>query len=82
MANDPAKLLGPLPARGPQREPIYRMIAVLMILDIVVGIGLIVYGQLVADSASIALAGLGLAVIGAVMFGFFRLLAARAGREP
>jgi hypothetical protein len=82
MANDPTKLLGSLPPPGPQREPIYRMISGLMILDVVVGIGLIVYGQLVANSDSIAYAGLGLAVLGAVMYGVFRFLAARAGRQP
>jgi hypothetical protein len=82
MADNWGRMLGPLPPGGPQREPIYRMISLLMIMDLVIGLALIVYGLAVADAPAIAWAGLGLAGIGALLFVFFRALAARAGRRP
>jgi hypothetical protein len=81
MVDNPGKAGGPLPPHAPLREPVYRMISLLMILDLVVGLALVVYGLAIVDAPSIAWAGLGLAGIGALLFLFFRALAARAGRQ-
>ena len=67
------------PRSGPEpaRDGIYRAIQWLLFLDVVLGLGLAVFGSAVLKADSIAVAGLGLAVIGLVLMVFFRVLAAR-----
>jgi hypothetical protein len=69
-----------MPGRTPaQRDGVYRLILALMLADIVVGVGLVLLGALVIDERALVIAGAGLALIGFVLFLFFRRLGARAG---
>jgi hypothetical protein len=61
----------------PARDGIYRAIQWLLFLDVVLGAGLAMVGAAVLEADSIAMVGLGLAVVGLVLMVFFRILAAR-----
>ena len=68
---------GPAPAR----DGIFRAIQWLLFLDVVLGLAIAVTGAALLEADSIALSGLGLAVIGLLLMVFFRFLAARETRE-
>lgn len=65
----------------PARDGIHRAIQWLLFLDIVLGLGLAIFGNVVLGAESVALAGLGLAVVGLVLMVFFRALAAREAKR-
>lgn len=67
----------PASAADPARDGVYRAIQWLLFLDIVLGLGLAVFGAVVLEVDSIAVVGLGLAVVGLLLMVFFRALAAR-----
>lgn len=58
-------------------EGIYRLILALFALDTVLGIGLLLVGELLIESREISIAGGGLALIGAGLFLFFLALGRR-----
>ena len=68
-------------AADPAREGVYRAIQWLLFLDVVLGLGLAVFGKVALEADSIAMAGLGLAVVGLVLMVFFRVLAAREAKR-
>lgn len=57
----------------PRREPGYFAVIILLVLDIVIGLGLAVFGEKVMEFRPIAVAGLGLAGIGLVILAYFVL---------
>jgi len=65
-------------APRPDRDAIYRLIQWVMLSDVLIGIVLMAVGAFILDARAMVIAGAGLAVIGAAMFFFFRLLARRA----
>jgi hypothetical protein len=71
--DDPARDAG----NASTGDGIYRAIQWLLFLDVVIGLGLAVVGQVVLQVDSIVYVGLGLAVVGLVLMLFFRVLAAR-----
>lgn len=82
MSTDPnhaRKSPRPAGAAGgnPASDGIYRAIQWLLFLDVVLGLGLAVVGSEVLEAASVAYAGVGLAVVGLLLMVFFRVLAGR-----
>jgi hypothetical protein len=67
----------PPPEGGPDREPIYRAIRWLMVADMALGAGLVVFGGEIFGTRSIRYAGAILAAIGAALF----LLLGRLARQ-
>ena len=67
--------------KQPAREPIYRTIRLLMLLDLVLGLFLLVVAGPLWGLPALQVAGLFLALIGGGLYLFFGRLAARAGRK-
>ena len=65
----------------PRREGIYRVIRLIALADVVIGLALVFFEEPVLGTANYRYAGLGLAVIGIVVFAFFTRLAALAARR-
>jgi hypothetical protein len=65
----------------PAREPIYRTIRVLMLLDLLLGVFLLVVAGPLLGLPSLQVAGFFLAIIGGGLYLFFGRLAARAARK-
>lgn len=68
-------------SRQPQREPIYRAIRLVAVLDVVIGLAIVFLGEPILGTADYRYVGLGLAAIGAIVFAFFTRLASLAGRR-
>jgi hypothetical protein len=69
----------PMPPLPPEREPIYRLIRVIMASDAVLGLLLIIFGPMLTGVASLRLLGAVLCLIGAGLYFFFGRLAGKAG---
>jgi hypothetical protein len=68
-----------MPPLPPEREPIYRLIRVIMASDTVLGLLLIIFGPMLTGVASLRLLGAVLCLIGAGLSFFFGRLAGKAG---
>lgn len=64
----------------PGKSGIYRVIRLVAAADFLVGLAFLILGPLMLGTNDYLYLGLGLAVIGAFIFVFFTLLAARARR--
>ena len=64
----------------PEKSGIYRVIRLVAAVDFLVGLGFLILGPSLLGTNDYFYLGLGLAVIGAFVFIFFTLLAARAHR--
>ena len=62
----------------PGKSGIYRVIRLVAAVDFLVGLGFLILGPLMLGTNDYLYLGLGLAVIGAFIFVFFTVLAARA----
>ena len=67
--------------KPPTREPIYRTIRLLMLLDLVLGLFLLVVAGPLLGLPTLQVAGFFLALIGGGLYWFFGRLAARAARK-
>lgn len=65
-------------APPPSRDSVYRMIQWVMLSDVLIGMVLIAVGAFVMDEPAFAVVGVGLAIIGFVLFFVFRALARKA----
>ena len=65
----------------PGKDGIYRFIRVVAVLDFLVGLGFLFLGPSLLGTNDFFYLGLGLAVVGAFIFIFFTVLAARARRS-
>jgi drug/metabolite transporter (DMT)-like permease len=65
----------------PQKSGIYRLIRIVAALDFLGGVAFIIFGPSLLGTNDFFNLGLGLAIIGAFIFAFFTLLAARASRR-
>ena len=66
--------------REPRADPIYRLIRLLMLVDLAAGIGLALAGVALGQPA-LAMTGIGLAAVGLCLWLFFGRLARRAARS-
>jgi len=64
----------------PKREPLYFVVLILLIADIVFGLGLAVFAEKVIDFRPMAVVGLGLAGLGLGILAYFVLFG--SGRAP
>ena len=64
----------------PEKSGIYRLIRLVAAADFLIGLGFLILGPSLLGTNDYFFLGLGLAVIGALVFVFFTLLAARARR--
>ena len=71
----------PEAAEAPTRDPMYRAVVTLLIADIVVGLGLAIFGAMVLDTQPIAIVGLGMAVLGIAILAFYIAIGAKADRR-
>lgn len=69
------------PPTPPTREPVYRIIRLLMLFDLLLGLVLLVVAGPLWGLPSLQVAGLFLALIGGGLYLFFGRLAARAARR-
>ena len=67
--------------KPPAREPIYRTIRLVMLLDLVLGLFLLVVAGPLWGLPALQVAGFFLALIGGGLYWFFGRLAARAARK-
>ncbi|MHA1599346.1 MAG: hypothetical protein ACTSW2_00855 [Alphaproteobacteria bacterium] len=76
----------PLPGPALPNEGIYRLILLLMVAAIVCGAILAIAGETVAQNQALSRLGTGMALIGGVIYAFFRWLgireASRHTRQP
>lgn len=63
---------------NPRRDGVYRAIRLLMAIDVALGLALAALGAFLLEVRAIAIAGLGLAAVGAALFLFFAALGRRA----
>jgi len=78
-AAEPAPKSKPVP-RKPPREPLYFVVVILLIADIVLGLGIAVFAEKVIDFRPMAMGGLGLAGLGLGILAYFVLFG--SGRPP
>jgi hypothetical protein len=78
-AAPPARTRPPKPRQQP-REPLYFVVIILLIADIVFGLGLAVFAERVIDFRPMAVVGLGLAGLGLGILAYFVLFG--SGRPP
>jgi hypothetical protein len=70
----PERQPAPKPARAkPTREPLYFVVILLLIADIVLGLGIAVFAEKVMDFRPMAVGGLGLAGLGLGILAYFVL---------
>ena len=65
------------PPSDPQRDGIYRTILWVLVIDVVFGVLLTIAGQTVFNSPTLSRVGFGLALLGALLYAFFRWLGVR-----
>jgi len=65
----------------PQKSGIYRMIRLIAVVDFLVGLAFIFLAPPLLGTSDYFGLGLGLAIVGAVVFAFFTYLAAQASRR-
>jgi hypothetical protein len=81
IANRPvAALVSPMSQSDPQKSGIYRIIRLVAAIDFLVGLGFLILGPTVLGTNDYLYLGLALAVIGAFVFIFFTVMAARAAK--
>ena len=68
-----------MPPVPPEREPIYRLIRVVVASDTILGLLLIIFGPMLTGVAGLRLLGAALCLIGASLYFFFGRLAANTG---
>ena len=73
--SDPA----PTKATGSRREPLHFVVVVLLIADIVFGLGLAVFAEKVLEFRPMAIMGCGLAALGLGVLAYFVLLGGGRG---
>jgi len=66
-----------MPQDPPEREPIYRLIRIIMASDAILGLLLIIFGPMLTGVAGLRLLGAALCLIGAGLYVFFGRLAAK-----
>jgi hypothetical protein len=71
----------PTPRRPPQREPLYFVVILLLIADIVFGLGLAVFAEKVIAFRPMAVVGLGLAGLGLGILAYFVLFGSGRPRQ-
>ena len=67
--------------RDPEKSGIYRVIRLVAAADFLIGLGFLILGPTLLGTNDYVYLGLGLALIGAFIFVFFTVLAARARRN-
>jgi hypothetical protein len=67
-----------MPQDPPEREPIYRLIRIVMASDAILGLLLTIFGPMLIGVAGLRLLGAVLCLIGAGLYFFFGRLAAKA----
>ena len=73
----------PNPSADPTRDPIYRTIRRLMLIDILLGLFLLLFGGPVFGLQALTIIGAGMALIGVALYVFFGRLAESAwSRAP
>jgi hypothetical protein len=65
----------------PRKSGIYRIIRLVAAVDFLAGLGFLILGPALLGTNDYAYLGLGLAVIGAIVFIFFTVMAAKAARR-
>ena len=65
----------------PGKSGIYRIIRLVAAIDFLVGLAFLILGPTLLGTNDYVYLGLGLAVIGAFVFIFFTVMAAKAGRR-
>ena len=65
----------------PQKSGIYRIIRLVAAVDFLAGLGFLILGPGLLGTNDYVYLGLGLAVIGAIVFIFFTVMAAKAARR-
>jgi hypothetical protein len=70
-----------MPQDPSEREPIYRIIRMVMVSDVVLGLLLMIFGPMLTGVAGLRLLGAALCLIGAGLYLFFERLAAKARRR-
>jgi hypothetical protein len=70
-----------MPQDPSEREPIYRIIRMVMVSDVVLGLLLMIFGPMLTGVAGLRLLGAALCLIGAGLYLFFGRLAAKARRR-
>jgi hypothetical protein len=68
-------------APGSQREPLHFVVVVLLIADIVFGLGLAVFAEKVLEFRPMAIMGCGLAALGLGVLAYFVLFGGGKGRR-
>jgi len=76
----PAPVAPALPTPRPKREPLYFTVIVLLVADIVLGLGIAVFAEKVIDFRPMAVGGLGLAGLGLGILAYFVLFG--SGKAP
>ena len=70
-----------MPTDPLDREPIYRVIRIVMASDVILGLLLMIFGPMLTGVAGLRLLGAGLCLIGAALYLFFGRLATKARRR-
>jgi len=70
----------PMPQDTPDREPIYRIIRLILAGDVVLGLLLMIFGPMLTGVSGLGFLGAALCLIGAGLYLFFGRLAAKARR--
>ena len=70
-----------MPVPDPRRNSVYRMIRLVMLIDLVAGLALVAAGGLILREPPVMTAGAGLAAVGLVLFLVFGRLARRAAER-
>lgn len=70
-----------MPTDPLDREPIYRVIRIVMASDVILGLLLMIFGPMLTGVAGLRLLGAGLCLVGAGLYLFFGRLATSARRR-
>ena len=69
------------PTSHPERDGIYRIILWVLVADVILGAVLTIAGETVLGNPVLSRVGFGMAIIGAVLYFFFRWLGAREAKR-
>ena len=71
----------PDPRSNPGRDGIYRTILWVLVIDVMIGAVLTITGESLFGSPALSQVGFGLAIVGAVLYFFFRWLGAKQAKR-
>lgn len=75
------KPAGDAAAGQPTRDPMYRVIVALLVVDVLLGLGLAVFGEAVLQIRQLAFVGLAMALIGIAILAFYIAIGHQADRR-